>query len=130
MLVVKASYPRFPKPTSVAFPESEWTHGIHGGAIETSMMLYLRPDLVRRPEIESWGDASTLGEALEGTFEHLMPEGNVSFGWLAKDLHPTGVAGDPRLGTAEAGRTLVQHYGQVLAKVIREARAFPLDRLT
>src|SRR5215472_9473715 len=28
------------------FPESELKHGIHGGSVETSMMMHLRPELV------------------------------------------------------------------------------------
>jgi creatinine amidohydrolase len=60
---------------------------------------------------------------------HLSPEGVVSFSWLAADLNRSGVAGDARLADAEKGKCLVAHYGEALADVIRDARAFPLERL-
>ena len=36
------------------FPEEEWRFGYHGGAIETAMMLHLRPDLVVTSEIRDF----------------------------------------------------------------------------
>jgi creatinine amidohydrolase len=57
------------------------------------------------------------------------PEGAASFAWLAGDLNPSGVVGDARRADARMGARLVEHYGSVLAQVIRDARAFPLDRL-
>jgi len=126
LLVVKASWFRFPRPSDVTLPDAEWRHGLHGGAIETAMMLHLRPDLVRRDAVARF---ASLGEELEGTLRQLGPEGAASFAWLAGDLNPHGVVGDARLATAAMGERLVAHYGRVLADVIRDARDFPLDRL-
>ena len=127
MLVVKTSYFRFPRPSEVELPDSEWRHGLHGGAVETAMMLHLRPDLVRTQALE---DTRSLGEELEGTLRYLAPEGQLaSFSWLAGDLNPSGVTGDARLADATMGERLVDHYGEGLAGVMRDARAFPLDRL-
>jgi creatinine amidohydrolase len=126
LLVVKASWFRFPRPRDVALPEAEWRHGLHGGAVETAMMLHLRPDLVRREAVARF---ASLGEELERTLRHVGPEGAVSFAWLAGDLNPQGVVGDARLATAAMGESLVAHYARVLADVIRDARDFPLDRL-
>jgi creatinine amidohydrolase len=126
MLVVKANYFMFPRPTDVDLPEAEWRHGLHAGAVETAMMMHLRPGLVRTlPNHQG----SSLGEELEATLRHLGPEGTASFAWLAGDLNATGAAGDPRLADEDAGRRLVAHYGKILAEVIRDARAFPLARL-
>jgi creatinine amidohydrolase len=44
MLVVTVNGYSLGKPQGL-FPESELRHGIHGGTVETSMMLHLRPDL-------------------------------------------------------------------------------------
>ena len=126
MLVVKANYFMFPRPTDVELPESEWRHGLHAGAIETAMMMHLRPELVRAPPERP---GTSLGEELAMTLRHLGPEGVASFAWLAEDLDATGVAGDARLADAEKGRRLVAHYGGILAEVIRDARDFPLARL-
>jgi creatinine amidohydrolase len=127
MLVVKASYFRFERPTEVALPESEWRHGLHGGALETAMMLYLRPDLVQADAI---ADFVSLGAELEGTLRRLGPEGQASFSWLAGDLNPEGVVGDATHATAAMGKSLVEHYGRALADVILDAGDFPLDRLS
>jgi creatinine amidohydrolase len=127
LLVVKASYFRFERPIKVDLPESEWRHGLHGGALETAMMLHLRPDLVRS---ESVADFASLGVELEQTLRRLGPEGQASFSWLASDLNPEGVVGNATLATAFMGERLVEHYGRALAEVILDARDFPLDRLS
>ncbi len=126
MLVVKASYFRFDRLEDADLPESEWRHGLHGGAVETAMMLHLRPDLVRAGAIARF---ASLGEELEDTLRLLGPEGQASFSWLTGDLNPQGVVGDASLATAELGERLVAHYARALADVILDARDFPLDRL-
>src|SRR5687767_7077536 len=76
LLVVKVSYFDLPRPETPVLPDSEWRHGLHGGAVETAMMLHLHPDLVRTGEI---GDARSFGEELEETMQRLRPEGAASF---------------------------------------------------
>lgn len=126
MLVVKASYFRFPRPTDVELPDGEWEHGLHGGAVETAMMLHLRADLVRVDQIRSF---SSLGHELEAELTHLGPEAATSFSWCAEDLADAGVVGDATLADAETGRRLVAHYGRCLADVLRDAHRFPVERL-
>lgn len=126
MLVVKADYVRFPRPPNADLPESEWRRGIHGGAVETAMMLHLRPQAVRRDEI---AEHPSLDEELERDLELLRATGPGSFSWVAGDLSESGVVGDARLATPELGSRLVAHYGELLAGLVRDARAFPLSRL-
>ncbi len=126
MLVVEASYFRFPRPTEPQVPESEWRHGLHGGGVETAMMQYLRPDLVLEDRIRSFPSLAT---ELEDTLRYLGPEGGARFSWLAQDLNPSGAVGDARLADPELGSRLVEYYGRVLADVIVDAREFPLARL-
>jgi creatinine amidohydrolase len=127
LLVVKASWFRFPRPSDVVLPEAEWRHGLHGGAIETAMMLHLRHELVRRDAVARF---ASLGTELERDLRHVGPEGAAPFAWLAGDLNPLGVVGDATLATAEMGAKLVGHYARVLAEVVQDAAQFPLDRLT
>lgn len=126
LLVVKASWFRFDRPTGIGLPEAEWRHGLHGGAIETAMMLYLCPDAVDRDAV---ADFTSFAAELEARLRRLGPEGQASFAWLAEDLNPAGVVGDARRATAETGARLVAHYGRALADVILDAREFPLERL-
>jgi creatinine amidohydrolase len=127
MLVVKASYFRFARPQELALPDREWKHGLHGGAVETAMMLHLRPDAVRRDAITTF---PSLGTRLEGSLSRVGPEGEAPFAWLAADLNPTGAVGNARLATAEMGGRLVDYYGRVLAQVLDDARVFPIEALT
>ena len=126
MLVVKAHWFRFPRPDDVELPDSEWHHGLHGGAVETAMMLHLRPDLVRHDAVASF---PSLGEELDDRLRRLGPEGEAAFAWTAEDLGDAGVVGDATLADAAMGRRLVAHYGACLADVLRDARDFPLSRL-
>ena len=127
MLVVEASWFQFPRPVNVEIPETEWQHGLHGGLVETAMMLHLYPDRVRQHEFE---DARSLGQELQDALSHVAPEGAAPFAWLAGDLNPSGVTGNARIADARLGAKLVAHYGAVLAEVILDTKKFPLDRLT
>lgn len=126
MLVVSASWYRFDRPGDVDLPESEWQHGLHGGAVETAMMLHLHPDRVRTGRVRRF---ASFGEELAQAGSTIGPEAAAPFAWKAWDLNPDGVVGDATLATPAMGRRLVEHYGDTLAAVIRDARAFPLDRL-
>ena len=126
MLVVKASWFRFPMPDGLDLPAAELKHGFHGGAIETAMMMYLQPERVRTDRMTP---GRSLGQELEKSMLRLGPEGAASFSWLADDLNPDGVTGDARMADPVLGAKLVAHFGKVLAEVILDARAFPLDRL-
>jgi creatinine amidohydrolase len=126
MLVIKASYFRFPRPSHVDLSPEEWSHGLHGGAVETAMMLHLRPDLVHTQEIR---DFPSTGADMNDSLHHVRPEGYAPFAWMATDLNPDGVTGDARLASAEMGSALVLHYGTILAEIIEDAARFPLDRL-
>ena len=127
LLVVKATYFSFDRPADVDLPAREWRHGLHGGTVETAMMLHLHPDRVRTGEIRRF---ASLGEDLEQAGSRILPEGPAAFAWLAGDLNRSGAAGDATLASAALGRRLVEHYGDTLAAVIRDARAFPIERLS
>ncbi|TVR65255.1 MAG: hypothetical protein EA422_04570 [Gemmatimonadales bacterium] len=126
LLVIPVHYPRFGRPPSVELPDGEWRHGLHGGAVETAMMLHLRPDLVRTDELRP---GPSLAQELEASLEIVSAEGAAGFAWLAGDLNPLGFTGDATLADAAMGRTMVEFWGARLAAVLRDARAFPLDRL-
>jgi creatinine amidohydrolase len=108
------------------FSEDEVRHGIHAGAIETSMMLHLRPDLVR---MERAVDGRSLIAEMAGDFRQLSPIGPGRIGWMAQDLNPTGVCGDATNADAARGRAMVDHAAQALVTLLRELDRFPLDRL-
>lgn len=92
--------------------------GIHGGIAETSLMLHLRPELVRL----NLGSRN-IPEHL-ATNSHVRFGGSVSFGWLAKDFGPEGHIGDPTGSTAERGATLMGDAADNLCEAFREVASF------
>ena len=103
MLAVAANWFSWGLPPGL-FPETEVRHGIHAGAVETAMMLAVRPDLVRTDLAEDFAPA-TLEDERE--FPRLRALGAAGFGWQAQDIHPEGAAGDARLATAAAGEQIL-----------------------
>ncbi|MGP1395333.1 MAG: creatininase family protein [Inquilinaceae bacterium] len=125
MLAVTTSWGDVGLPDEL-FSDAELAHGIHGGAIETSMMLHLAPDLVRLDEVR---DFPSLGARMAREFDHLRPDGAASFGWMTQDLNPDGACGNAADADAERGRRLVDHAAAGLVALMDEVRRFPLDRL-
>ncbi len=91
--------------------------GIHAGLDETSVMLHLRPDLVRL----DLGRRS-VPEHL-ASFERVRFGGPVSFGWLSDDFGTDGSLGDPTGATAEYGKqkyeAMITTAAQSLAEIAR-----------
>ncbi|WP_164135352.1 creatininase family protein, partial [Stenotrophomonas maltophilia] len=73
------------------FGELDVNHGIHGGDVETSLMLYFRPDLVDMSQAKLF---EPIMVGMEKEFTYLRPTVNHAFGWIAQDIHPDGTAGD------------------------------------
>jgi creatinine amidohydrolase len=99
---------------------SERGLGIHGGVVETSLMLHLRPDLVAMDRA-----VRRVPEALADN-EHVRFGGPVSFGWLADDFGPDGHIGDPTGATAERGAAVFEHAVTALGEAMAEVAAFEL----
>jgi creatinine amidohydrolase len=125
MLVVNAAWFDMGLPEGM-FSASECRHGIHGGEVETSLMLHLRPDLVDMTQAR---DFTSLSQEMEGEFALLTPEGRFGFGWQSQDLNPWGVCGNAAAADAERGARLAQHLVQTFVDLVGEVGRFPLDRL-
>ena len=126
LLVVKAHYYEFPIPLDIKLPAHEWLHGIHGGAVETALMLYLCPAAVKLEHIQKF---PSFGAKLEEEGFLISPTGSTAFAWLSGDLNTKGAIGDATLANVELGRQLASYYGRLLATVIRDAHRFPIDQL-
>ena len=126
MLVVKCHYVRFPLPDGLLADADELRHGLHGGMLETSLMLHFQPQRVRQ---EAMARFPSFGEELATRSRYLAPEGVAPFAWMAQDLNRAGVVGNAAAATAALGARLAQHYGAALAELMQECRDFPLSRL-
>jgi creatinine amidohydrolase len=124
MLAVATSWTRFGLPFNVVTPE-EKAHGIHGGEIETSVMLALRPDLVRMDEAR---DFPSLQTEMERTAKHLRAYGPHAFGWMATDLNPNGVVGHAKKATADQGVRIITHAAEGFIELLEDVRAFDVTR--
>lgn len=116
MLAVKTSWQRFGRPAGL-YSEAEERYGIHGGDVETSLMLHFRPDLV---DMGAARDFPSSTAACEETFELLRPQGTHAFAWLASDLNPAGVVGEASKATAEKGRLTAEFQAAGLVRLLRD----------
>jgi creatinine amidohydrolase len=124
MFAVGCSASRLGLPADVLLSRDEAVHGIHGGLIETSLMLHLHPDLVRMDQAIDFRSAWL---AREASVTVLTPEGGVGFGWETQDLHPAGALGDAAAATAELGAAILAHQANRLAVLLQEVRRLDID---
>jgi creatinine amidohydrolase len=107
------------------FDPAEMKHGIHGGQIETSMMLYLQPDSV---QMKRAGNFVPVTVEIERETK-LLGRGFAYFGWQAQDLHPSGACGDAARASAELGKQLVERAATGLVRLAEEISNYPLSRV-
>ena len=124
MLAVATSWTRFGLPDGVIAPE-EKTIGIHGGDIETSVMLALHPDMV---DMAKAADFPSRQSEFTGRFKHLRAYGPHAFGWKMSDLNPQGAAGNAAAATAEKGEALIAHAVKGLVELLRDVDAFDITQ--
>jgi len=125
MLAVGTAWSRLGHPDGLP-TGNESLYGIHGGEIETSIMLHLRPDLVR---IEHAADFRSTQLAFIDEFTHLRAHGTSQFGWKAQDLNPAGTVGNAAIATAEKGKAVVDHQANAFVALCRDVQAFDTGRL-
>jgi creatinine amidohydrolase len=125
MLVVRATYFAFGTPTGL-FDAAESAHDIHGGEVETSLLLHLRPELVRTAAL---ADFAGLPSELGARNELLGAERPVGFGWRAEDLHSSGACGNAARADGRRGAQHLAYLAERLAVLVSEVAATPLSIL-
>lgn len=125
MLAVHTAWSRFGKPDGL-YTAAEGVYGIHGGDVETSLMLHFRPDLVRQDKAQNFISSA---QAMDNEFAYLRPTGLQAFGWISQDLNPHGAVGDASLATAEKGRLTAEHQVKGFIALIEDMTRFDLSRL-
>ncbi|MFD1333340.1 creatininase family protein [Methylopila musalis] len=108
------------------FAADELRHGVHGGEVETSLMLALAPDLVRMDKARDFTPAT---RAMEREFAQLRASTPAGFGWMAQDLHPSGAVGNAAAATAAKGEAALAHGAAAFAALLADVARFPLERL-
>jgi creatinine amidohydrolase len=119
MFAVKCQWGAFGHPEGM-FSEHERTYGIHGGDVETSLMLHFRPETV---DMEAARDFASEAEGAA-----IPPVGPISHGWMARDLNPDGTVGDASAATAEKGAATCAHQVRGFIDLLYKVKAEPLAR--
>ncbi len=113
MLAVKCQWGAFGAPDGM-YSYQEDTFGIHGGDVETSLMLAFQPhtvDMSQAQDFRSSAETSTIS-----------PIGPVSYGWIASDLSADGTVGEAHLATAEKGHATCAHQVAGFIELLRKVR--------
>jgi len=120
MLAVKCQWSGFGAPAGL-YGAREAAFGLHGGDMETSLMLAFRPGVV------DMGQARDFASSAEGAA--ISPVGPVSYGWIASDLNPAGVVGNAAAARAEKGHATAAHQVAGFIDLMRAVRARSLAGL-
>jgi len=103
------------------FAAEELRHGIHGGAVETSIMLARYKQHVRTDKIADFRPTSI---AMEKDYRWLSAHRPAPFAWQAQDLHASGAAGDATAASAEKGERLLDHGARAFCELLDDVDKF------
>ena len=123
MLAVATSWARFGVPGGL-FSEEELRHGVHGGAVETSIMLARYKEHVREDAIADFPSRSI---AMEKRFRWLSTQRPAPFAWQAQDLHASGAVGNATLASAEKGEALLAHGARRFIELLEDVDEFDVS---
>ena len=128
LLVYSSSWYNLPlDETALAqFSAHEHRFGIHGGEIETSMMLALAPDLVDMSQAQNFASSS---QERAQRYPVLGNGKSAKLGWHIQDYNPSGAVGNAGAATAAKGQALVKSAGDQLAVLLRELMDLPLSTI-
>ncbi|MCT2537789.1 creatininase family protein [Aquibacillus koreensis] len=104
-------------------PERERQFGIHGGDVETSMVLDMKQDWVHAHL------SPTEFVQLPVENKHLYLKGSCYFAWVIEDISTTGMAGDATKATVEKGQEINRRAGAFVAEALIEMSMFNIDEL-
>jgi creatinine amidohydrolase len=126
MLAVTTSWARLSSPKAL-FSAEEVSHGIHGGAVETSIMLARHGDEVRRETIADFRPSTI---AMTKDFQRLSAQRPAPFAWQTQDLHPSGAVGDATQASAEKGERLIDQGAQAFCELLADVDRFDMQTLS
>lgn len=122
MIVAYASRGGFGRPDGL-IDADEAADGLHGGQVETSILLHLAPELVRGDQLRPF---PSYARSWRDQYRWLATGPRVGRSWAAQDLNPAGVVGDAGRANARIGRALIDHAADGLAQLLRETASVPL----
>ena len=126
LLVYHCSWFNLPQPAGVneSFTPHEHRFGVHGGEVETSMMLHLAPELVNMAHAQNFASTS---QVRAQQFPIVGNGKSAKLGWAMQDYNPQGAAGNAAAADAARGRALVEGAASSLVQLLTEIHALPAD---
>ena len=106
------------------FCAHEHRFGIHGGEVETSMMLHLAPETVHMERAQNFASTS---EVRAGKYHFIGNGRSAKLGWAIEDYNPAGAVGNSAAATAERGAKMVKSAAQGLVALLGEIHDLPLS---
>ena len=94
---------------------------IHGGRLETSLMLALHREFV---DDATRQDFPSLQRVLADEFALLRAYGPIGFGWMGSDIHPSGAVGNAGAATARDGEAIIAHQAERFISLLDEVARF------
>lgn len=132
MLVYSTSWFNLPlvdaqgQDVNALFSPQEHRFGIHGGEVETSMMLALNPARVDMAQAQHFASSAQMRA---GSFEILGNGKSAKLAWQMQDYNPLGAVGNAAAASADKGHALLGAAGRALARLISEIDQLPDDTL-
>ena len=108
------------------FSAEEHRFGIHGGDIETSMMLALDPAHVDMHQAHNFASKA---QARATQFDTLGNGKSAKLAWQTQDYNAAGAVGNAANASAEKGHAMVSAAGRALARLLAEIDRLPPDTL-
>ena len=112
--IVRGTYFLFDEFKSI-ISKKEKNFGYHGGEFETSLMLYLFPELVKNKKF-SYSEISPDFNSKD----IISLEGKIKKSWLTDEISKSGIIGNPNNSTKEKGEKIVLKVVKILNKIINE----------
>lgn len=123
MLAVATHWTRFGIPEELISAEEKHLD-IHGGYIETSVMLALAPDQVHMDKAQNFHNAQ---QDYIRDNQYLRAYGPHAFGWMMSDLNKQGVAGNALRANAADGEKMIAHAVNGLTGLMEDVHRFDIS---
>jgi creatinine amidohydrolase len=125
MLVFSVNWYRLGLPQGL-IADDELRFGIHGGEVETSMMLALAPQLVEMDRAEDFASALRRHAA---DYPVLGNGVAARLGWQTQDLNPSGAIGNAAAASAQKGAAIIDFVADRFTQLLGELDRMPLSGL-
>jgi creatinine amidohydrolase len=128
LIVYSSNWYDLPLPDAAMAPfgAAERRFGVHGGDVETSMMLALRAE---RVDMGQARDFVSTSQARAAEFPILGNGRSAKLAWQMQDIHVMGAAGNAAAASADKGRALLDAAAGQLALLLAELSRLPLTTL-